>query len=292
MAIRFIGSRLPGSGSLIGNTVIFRHMEMGDSNFSIDEQSVIVNMPVGIVTPAVTVTPSGPTNTYVLQAIVNEATGGLYDVIWTFVADGQTIMRREKYLALYNDLYDETRRLLRVDSDNVADVDIDSAGMQVLNNFFGYGQLGAMLGTYNNVPMVDVDKFDRAIALMTAAFIRPFTPKQEAVGDVTKWMSGTDQMSWSAPDRSQHPVTIEERWINQASELLAGTTCLGPTIASIQDVSVAFRANGRRRRQNSPLVIDGMGGLHINPLFTMWANWLGIGADFGWSWMDGRGLLS
>ena len=154
---------------------------------------------------------------------------------------------------------------------------------------FGTGTARS-IGSYKNISLIDIDIFDRAIALMSAAFIRPFTPKQEATGEVTKLVDGTDATSWSTPERSTNPMSIEERWIEQAYELLSGTQSIGPLIGAIQEASVAFRANGRRRQRQTPFVLNGVGGLQANPLFNMWATWLGVGADFGWSW-KGRGIV-
>jgi hypothetical protein len=289
MAVTFTGERLEDSGSLVGDTIYFKHVEVGDGDFTA-AGTLTVDGPSGSSTPAVTVIPGGTDNPQLFQASVAEAVGGEYDLTWQLTLDGQTVRRRERYFVPWNDMYEPVLGLLRMDDDMMPRADIDRVVLQVLSTLLGAPDFGGALPAYSALVGADRDLFDRAVALMCAAWIRPFAPKPESTGELVQFASGTDQFKWSDkqdPADFDGQVTIEERWLRTAWQMLVNTTALGPGILATENAARTFVASGRRRNQPSVFTFSPGGGMMVNPTFAMWDAWLAVGGAWGWPWKGG-----
>lgn len=181
------------------------------------------------------------------------------------------------------------RAYLRMTSENATDSDIDTAVVLIKQQLFAVGQIAHSVGSYAAVSADDLPLFDQVIALMSAAWLRPFLPKQEASGEVVKWVSGTDSYSWSQPTKDEEQLSIEQRWLNMAWETLGCTQALNTTINGISDVSVGLTASGRRRNRPSFYTIGSPIGIRVNPLIALWGDWVNShGIGVGWSWLGPR----
>lgn len=282
MPLLFVGSRMPDSGSLVGDQLLLKHKEASDANFAVASPSVTVVGPSGAATPSVSVVPGGTANPQILEAVVNEAVGGVYKAMWSMQADGQTLLRQELYFVAWTDIYTQVRSLLHATPAVVTNADVDSLVSQELANILSV--YSAELDSYSDIPDGDRLVFDQALSYLAAAFMRPFTPKEVAVGDVTKFQSGNDMYSWTAPKRSLDEPSIEEAWIQRAYMLLDTTDAIGGAWRTLQDKAQVFAASGRRRNQPQPMQIGPRGQVRFNQLFIRWTTWLGEGSRHPWSW--------
>lgn len=285
MSVVFTGTRMPDSGSLVGDILVLRQMEVGSEPYTIDSASVSIVGPTSTNTPTVSFGVSSSAN-QVLEALASESDGGRYQVVWTMQADGQTTMRSQSYFVTWTDVYTQVRALLLNDASVVSNYDIDLVLSQIMSSFLQQDVFAGQLASYSAVTDPDREQFDRALALMSAAFMRPFLPKQTPTGEVIRFTSGTDTYEWQPPLRKLGQ-TVEEMWVDAAWELLTGTVAFGTEIRSYQDAKVGMVATGRRRQQTAPLLIDSLGIATPNPAFTMWYGWLGLGGKLDWSWRGG-----
>jgi len=290
MALLFTGLRLSDSGNLVGDTLMLKHQESSNANFTMDTPTVNVNGPTGLMTPSVTVIPGTAAEVQLVQATVSEAVAGQYQVDWIMpMSDGQTVMRSEIYFVSWTELYTNIRALLRLDSTVLLNSDMDMVLSQIITMITGPGMYQTVLPSYSGLILADRIPFDQALTLMAAAYLRPFLPKQVATGEVVKFQSGTDVYQWAQPVRNEKNKPIEEIWIDRSWELLVATQTIGNIIRNIQDNAPFFRANGYRRRQINPIVLNEWGEIYQNPLFTRWSGWLETGRDFSFSWGRGNG---
>lgn len=286
----FVGARINDSGSLVGDQIVFKHSETAfDStgsplSYTPDSATVNIVSPSGLLTPSVSIIPGTANEVQLLQAIVSEAEAGEYTVGWMMDVGGQVVQRRETYFTAWTDLQDQTRALLQVDNTVVTNYDVDLAAAQVIRAIVGPGMYQDVLPDYNNLIVGDQACFDRAVALLCAAMIRPWMPVQVPVGDIVAIQSGQDQTKYATPTSGNVKRSIEDRWEDQAFEQLVATATIGNVLRTIQDAARVFTPNGYRRNQIRPMEIGVFGQIYPNPGFLKWTGLSDFGRDAFWSW--------
>lgn len=285
MPIQFTGQRLDDSGDLIGDILVLRHMEIGTDAFVVDSASVSVNCEGAIQTPTVTSIPGTSSLMQVLEALVNYSSVGRTIVQWNMQVDGQTIFRQEVYYVTWTNVREQVRAYLMTDPELVLDSDIDMGIAQCITLLVGPDMYGDVLTTYQNIPDGDRFAFDSGLALMVAAWMRPFVPKTQATTEVVKWVTGLDQYQWAQPIRSSQQRSVEEMWLDKSWELFSSTVIIGTSIRAFQNAAKTFSASGRRRNRVPPMIIDRFSGIYINPASQLFYGWMGLGAEFPWSWV-------
>ena len=287
----FTGLRLPDSGSLVSDTIVFKHTETaqistGPYDYVPDSVSVSINTPSGLLSPTVAIIPGTSNPQQLFQALVNETPAGVYNVAWIMNVGGQIVQRTESYFVAWTDLYAQVRSLLRVDNTVIQNSDIDLAVTRVILDITGPGMYQDVLPSYNSLIPGDRVAFDNAVALTAAATIRPFIPKQEATGDVVKYQAGQDLLQWAPPTVGDNKKSIEEMWLDQAFRQLVTTTTIGGVLRKIQQDATPMRLAGRRRRQTTPFVYGPMGEIWLNPGFLQWTSLYSFGREAMWSWLS------
>jgi hypothetical protein len=286
----FTGVRVNDSGSLVGSQIVFKHTETGlDSNdnplpYTPTSATVSIVAPSGILTPAVIILPGTLNEVQLLQTIVDEAPAGEYTVNWTMNVAGQIVNRRETYFVGFTDIQDQTRALLQVDNTVVTNYDVDLMAAQVIRSITGPGMYQNVLPIYNNLPIGDQSCFDRAVALLCAAGIRPWMPVQAPIGDIVAIQSGQDRFQYSTPTNGMNKRSIEDRWEDQAFEQLVATSVIGDVLRDLQDSTRIFSVNGYRRDQIKPMEVGVFGQVYANPGFLRWTGLYDYGRDAFWSW--------
>jgi len=287
----FTGLRVNDSGSLVGDQIVFKHSETAfDSNgnplnYAPSSATVSIVSPMGVITPAVTIIPGTSNPVQLLQAVVTEAEAGEYTVNWQMInSDGQIVNRRETYFSAFTDIQDQCRALLQMDNTVITNYDVDLAAAQVIRSITGPGMYQNVLPIYNNLPIGDQACFDRAVALLCAAMIRPWAPVQVPVGDIVAIQSGQDRFQYATPTSGNTKRSIEDRWEDQAFEQLVATSVIGDVLRDLQDSTHVFSVNGYRRDQIRPMEIGVFGQVYANPGFLRWTGLYDYGRDAFWSW--------
>lgn len=191
----------------------------------------------------------------------------------------------------WQSLHRQVRGLLRLASVIIDDSDINITIIQVLmtnSSIFPSG-----MTAFNARTLITGDEslmFERAIALMVAAWMRPFLPKTTSMGEVIQWTSGTDTYKWQGTPRKQTGPTVEEIWLDTAWGILSNLPTFSTIITSFQDVNTVFKAVGKRTGRPSPYLVSAYGSICRNPSFSTWTNWLSYGDCMPWSWSQWGGI--
>lgn len=237
----FVGSRLPDSGTLSGGTVLFRHQEEADDDFSVASAAVTVS---GVSPdPAAAYEGTAP-NTFVFSAQVDDVPHGQYAVKWRIVTtDGVALVRREDYLVTLTDMRHRVRSRLGLDEDELPSEDIDGAALAALAALLSPSAFGGSLASYSDITEPDGYNFDGGLALLVAASMRP--AQQLPDGPLVSMQIGTDAFKWAAgaAGRSQGDLWVDEAW-----QMLEATSVLGPAIRAMRDEAPQpLVPSGRRR---------------------------------------------
>lgn len=287
----YVGVRLPDSGGLVNETIVFKHTESasvstGPFDFTVASASVLIQTPSGSVSPSVTVIPGGSSQQQLLQTFVTEADAGEYTVTWTMVdGDGQTVRRTENYFVAWTDLYNQVRSILRRDATVVQNADIDLAAIRVVIDLTGPGMYQNELPDYNQLIPGDRVPFDNAVALTVCAIMNPWLPRQEALGDILKIQSAQDLIQFAPSNKSLNPKSNEELMLEMAFRQLVSTVTIGGRLRRIQDSARSVHVAGRRRTQVSPFVYGPLGEVMVNPGFLRWTGLYSFGREAIWSWL-------
>jgi hypothetical protein len=283
--------RLPDSGGLVNETIVFKHTESasistGPVPFSVSSATVSIQTPNGTISPGVTVIPGGSSEQQLLQALVSEAAAGVYTVTWTMVdGQGQTVQRTESYFVAWTDLYGQVRSILRRNADVLQNSDIDLAAVRIIIDLTGPGMYQDELPDYNQLIPGDRVPFDNAVALTICATMNPWLPRQEALGDILRIQSAQDMIQFAPSNAPSKKKSNEEMMLEAAFRQLASTQTIGARLRRTQDNARSVHVTGRRRSQVTPFVYGPLGEVMVNPGFLRWTGLYSFGREAIWSWL-------
>jgi hypothetical protein len=195
------------------------------------------------------VTPGAPALIQVLSGSVSPVSGGRHIAKWQFTVGSEKYIRMENYWAYYSDVPGVVRRRLQNDYTIIPDADIDTEFAIMVRKLNDTYVGLSTAGGYGTLANEDQYRMDDGIGLLVAAKIHAFKPARQATGDITGVKIGQQiEYKFQVPT-SRHPMTLEEQWIQEASEILGRVSAIQAQIAAAVSKFNIFTVTGPLRQR-------------------------------------------
>lgn len=195
-----------------------------------------------------TVGPAGSGLLHQISMLVSTPLAGGYLLTTSAnMASGEVKVNAVEYFASFIDTNSVVRDRLQIDNTIVPDKVIDRC-IKTTASMLESRYVPQYIKSYGAVPIVDRQQFDMAMAILSAAYLRPFLPKTTPTGDLISNKIGPDEFKYA--DINAHAIKpldpLEIRWFLEAQSILDNLQFLAPDVLSDSSIQL-FVAVGQRR---------------------------------------------
>ncbi len=236
-----------------GETKQLVHRETSKTPFTVSAATLTVTDPNGgVSSPSVGIDSDSAAKTHQLAASYLPAIAGPFKMVWLITINSQILRRVEWYFATFSNPYQQVRDLLQSNDLIVTDELLDTHfTLVVLRLLSKYATYIPDYESLSSIGLSDQQRFEAAVAYLTAARIRPFMPTSVATGALIGFEGSQDKFKYSDPIRKLDP--IEDSWVKEATLLLSEMDLLKASYKSWQQGFAMTAFVGKRR------TIDGAG---------------------------------
>lgn len=222
------------------------YTENGLAAFAISAQGIAVTKPDGSPVSGLNASATpGNVNSF-SQVLVSSAfvidMAGIWRALWNFTVGSRVLRVPEWYVATYDGVHNEIRRLLEQDSSDLPDNKIDPELVKILRI---WGQAYPSVVYRSLTDPIDQYWYDQALIFLGAARVRRSQLLEKPNGALRRETQGA--ITYEFYEGAKRTTPLEDDWISQAWEALTNVTSIGINLANFRADFQLWAVSGPRR---------------------------------------------